>query len=190
MLFSIHNSLPEIFNIVKNELEKGPLDPIHPFRFVPLATHIHKEIELRYVVFRRLDEDLNFYFFTDSRSGKIAQLTVNPEIALLFYHDKKRVQVRVKGLAQIHHQDELTAHYWSKLSAESQKAYTAELYPGGFIDSPKLAYQWDNNIGEANFVVLKVKPISIEALQLNGLEHIRVYFFNDRGNWKMNWMSP
>jgi len=190
MLFSIHNTLPEIFNLVKNELEKGPVDPGHPFRFVSLATHVHKEIELRYVVFRRLDKNLNFYFFTDSRSGKVAQLKVNPEVALLFYHDQKRVQIRVKGFAKIHHQDELTANFWAELSSESQKAYTGEVSPGSIIASPELAYRWDNKIKESNFVVLKVEPTSIEALQLNGLEHIRVSFLNDQGDWKMNWISP
>jgi pyridoxamine 5'-phosphate oxidase len=190
MLFSIHNTLAEIFLQVKNELEKGASDPNHPFRFVSLATHLKREIELRYVVFRKLDKDLNFYFFTDSRSGKVTHLLNNSEIALLFYHQRERVQIRVKGFAKIHQQDDLTSRLWSELPGESQKSYNSELSPGSLIGSPEMAYQWKEEMDSAFFAVLKVEPVSIEALQLNGLEHIRISFLKKEEDWQMSWLAP
>lgn len=190
MLFSIHNTLAEIFHQVKNEFEKGASDPNHPFRFVSLATHLKREIELRYVVFRKLDRDLNFYFFTDARSGKVTHIMNNSEVALLFYHETERVQVRVKGFAKIHQQDDLASRFWSDLPDGSQKSYNSERSPGSLIGSPEMAYQWKEEMNSAFFAVLKVEPVSIEALQLNGLEHIRASFLKKEEDWQMSWLAP
>jgi pyridoxamine 5'-phosphate oxidase len=190
MLFSINNSLSEIFLIVKNELENGTTDPDHPFRFVSLATHREREIELRYVVFRKIDQDLNMFFFTDSRSEKVSHLKSNPELALLFYHDSERVQIRVKGFANIHHQDEVAARFWSEIPVNSRKAYNSERSPGSIIASPELAYQWNEEMDNAFFTVIKVEPMSVEVLQLNGLEHIRATFLKKEGDWQMGWLVP
>jgi len=190
MLFSIDNSLSEIFLQVKNELEKGTTVPNHPFRFASLATHMDREIELRYVVLRKMDMDLNLYFFTDSRSGKVSHLMGNPELALLFYHDTERVQIRVKGLAKIHHLDEVAAGFWSDIPANSRKAYNSERSPGRRIASPELAYQWNEEMDNVFFTVIKVEPKSVEVLQLNGLEHIRASFLKREGDWQMGWLVP
>jgi len=181
MLFSIDNSLSEIFLQVKNELEKGTTVPNHPFRFASLATHMGRDIELRYVVFRKMDMDLNLYFFTDSRSGKVSHLMSNPELALLFYHDTERVQIRVKGLAKIHHLDEVAARFWSHIPENTQKAYNSKCSPGSIIASPGFAFKWNSEMIDTFFTVIKVEPMSIEALQLNGLEHIRASFFKRKG---------
>jgi pyridoxamine 5'-phosphate oxidase len=190
MLFSNNNSLSEIFRIVKNELENGVTDPNHPFKFVSLATHREREIELRYVVFRKIDQDLNMFFFTDSRSEKISHLKSNPELALLFYHDSKRVQVRVKGFANIHHLDEVAARFWSEIPVNSQKGYNSERSPGSKIASPELAYQWNEEMDNAFFTVIRVEPRSVDVLQLNDMEHIRVSFLKKERDWQMDWLVP
>jgi pyridoxamine 5'-phosphate oxidase len=190
MVFSINNSLSEIFLNVKNELEKGVKDPNHPFRFVSLATHLDREIELRYVVFRKIDKDLNMYFFTDSRSEKVSHLKSNPELALLFYHDKERVQIRVKGIAKINHCNDVAARFWSDIPENSRKAYNSERSPGSIIASPELAYQWNEEMDDTFFTVIIVVPMRIEVLQLNGLGHIRASFLKGEGEWQMNWLVP
>ncbi|MFD2202336.1 pyridoxamine 5'-phosphate oxidase family protein [Shivajiella indica] len=182
--------MPEVFHNTKNELEKGVLDPIHPFKFFTVGTHFENEIDLRSVVLRSLDKNLNFYFFTDSRSGKVFHLRKNSEISLHFYHDIERVQVRVKGVAEIHQRDDLTTEFWSKIPEESKKSYNSISSPGSIISSPSLAYEWRKELDDAYFTVIKVEPLTIEVLQLNGVEHIRALFVKNDREWEMNWLAP
>jgi hypothetical protein len=53
-----------------------------------------------------------------------------------------------------------------------------------------LAYQWNEEMDNAFFTVIKVEPKSVEVLQLNGLEHIRASFLKREGDWQMGWLVP
>jgi len=195
MLISAKDSLENIFQTVKHELHRGALDPKHPFRFVSLATHSQSEIDLRYVVLRKLDKELNFYFFTDHRTTKVEQIKKEPPIALLLYHPGKRMQIRIKGHAEIHSQNELTKSFWPTVQGEAQKAYNSIIPPGGIIPDPKDAYEWTEDMSDTFFSVIKIIPCQIEALQLNGLTHIRALFkkteeVNGVDCWSSEWMVP
>lgn len=195
MLISAQDSLENIFQTVKHELHRGALDPKHPFRYVSLATHSQSEIDLRYVVLRKLDKELNFYFFSDHRTTKVEQIKNNPDIALLLYHPGKRIQVRIKGHAEIHSQNELSESFWSTVQGEAQKAYNSIIPPGGIIPYPKGAYEWAEDMNDTFFSVIKINPYQIEALQLNGLTHVRARYkktekMNDNDCWSSEWMAP
>jgi pyridoxamine 5'-phosphate oxidase len=190
MLFSAEDTLEDIFRIVKHELHRGALDPKHPFRFFSLASHTDSDIDVRYVVLRKLDEELNFYFFTDYRSTKRKQLKNKPDAALLFYHPGKRAQVRIKGKIEIHHQNDLSRTFWSTIQGDAQKAYNAITPPGEIISDPLSAYNWPTEMDDRFFCLIKVIPIHFEALQIHGLNHIRVVFQKKKDSWQMDWLAP
>jgi len=190
MLFSTEDTLEDIFRIVKHELQKGALDPTHPFRFFSLASQTESDVDLRYLVLRKFDEELNFYFFTDYRSTKVKHFKNKPNSALLFYHSGKRVQVRIKGQVEIHHQNELSRSFWSSIQGNAQKAYNSITPPGEIIPNPISAYDWPTEMDDRFFCLIKVTPIHIEALQIHGLSHIRVVFQKMKDNWDMNWLAP
>lgn len=77
MLFNSQNSLSEVWATLSHELHRGALDSKHPFRYVTLATRGEDAPEQRIVVLRKVDEALNFYFFTDSRTAKVTQIQEN-----------------------------------------------------------------------------------------------------------------
>lgn len=190
MLFSTEDSLENIFRTIKHELHRGALDPKHPFRFFSLASHTESDVDLRYVVLRKLDEELNFYFFTDYRSTKVKQFENKADSALLFYHPGKRVQVRIKGQVEIHNQNELSRSFWSSILGDSQKAYNSVTPPGEIIQNPISAFDWPTEMDDRFFCLIKVIPTHIEALQIHGLNHIRVVFQKTKDTWDMNWLAP
>lgn len=189
MLFTQENSLEEIFQSIKHELYRGALDPKHPFRFVTLANRSQNGVDARYLVLRSVDEDLNFYLFTDSRTSKVAQLTVFSDAVLLFYHPGRRLQVKITGNAEIRINDELTASFWSKVQGDARKAYNQILAPGTGIQDPKEAFAWNEVLSDSNFAIIKIKPEKIEALQLNGMEHLRIVMNSKEGNWDLSWIA-
>lgn len=187
MLFDIHTSLNEVFRRVKEELKDGALHTDHPFRFSPLATH---GSELRYVVLRKFSENFSFYFFTDSRSSKVGQLMTKPQASLLFYHPGKRVQVRVKGRAQVHHQDTIATSFWQDVQGEAKKAYSALTYPGHLIDHPSEAHAWPESMDDRFFSVVEVAAEKLDVLQLDGFAHLRVGFERKGSDWDLFWLAP
>jgi pyridoxine/pyridoxamine 5'-phosphate oxidase len=190
MLFSTEDSLEDIFSIVNHELQRGVLDPTHPFRFFSLATHTDSDIDVRYVVLRNLDDVMNLFFFTDYRSTKVKQFKNKPHVALLFYHPEKRVQVRIKGNIEIHHQNDLSRTFWATVQGDAQKGYNATIPPGEIISDPRTAHNWPAEMDDTFFCLIKVIPIHIEALQIHGLNHIRAVFQKKKDIWKMDWLAP
>lgn len=189
MLFS-ENELPtEIWKSLSHELHRGALDSKHPFRYVNLGTIGKTGPEIRTVVVRSISKNLEFFIFTDSRSEKVDELSVNPLASLHFYHPGKRVQIRMKAMTEIHHQDELSKAFWTKVQGESQKAYTSTMAPSTPISDPNEAFDWPEVMDDQFFTLLKFIPESIEALQLNGLRHLRI-LFTEKENWKGQWLVP
>jgi general stress protein 26 len=190
MLFHEQESLSEIFHSVRHELHRGALDHKHPFRYISLATQTAEELDLRYVVLREVDSDMNFYIFSDARTRKVLHANTNPKVAILFYHPKKRVQIRIKGEATVHQQDDISSAMWSKVQGESKRAYSPVVAPGSKIAHPEEAHQWPETMDDENFTVIKISPNYIDALQLNAQEHLRVEFCKNNDDWEMNWIAP
>lgn len=189
MLFTEKESPSEIWPTVVHELNRGALDPKHPFRYINLGTIGKTGPEIRTVVVRSISKNLEFYIFTDLRSEKIAELSVNPSATFHFYHPGKRVQVRVKAITEIHHQDEVSKGFWLKVQGEAQKAYTSNLAPSTPISDPNQAFDWIENGDDRFFTVLKFIPETVEVLQLNSLKHLRILFSKNE-NWEGQWLVP
>lgn len=191
MLINKGIDLKEVFSTVKHELHRGVLDNKHPFRFVVLGTLAETGPDARYVVLRMIDEQLNFFIYTDQRTGKAKSIEIEPRVSLLFYSPQKRVQVRVKGTAVLHHGNEEAQKHWNRVQGLAQKAYHSRLAPGSVLDRPEDAYAWSDQLDEPDyFSVIQVKPLELEVLQLDGLEHLRAKFTINDGIWDSSWLAP
>ncbi|MGY6741894.1 MAG: pyridoxamine 5'-phosphate oxidase family protein [Cecembia sp.] len=191
MLIEKGYSKQDVFSALKHELHRGALDKKHPFRFVVLSTSGGHGVDSRYVVLRSIDEALHFFIFTDSRSEKINELIAYPYASLLFYHPQKRVQIRVQANSIIHQQNETAKHRWKSVQGEARKAYQSILPPGHPIHEPGAAFSWNENLADFSFFsVIELIPTSIELLQLNGLEHLRIRFTYSDGDWTGQWLAP
>jgi hypothetical protein len=187
MLLTSSDAPSEIWQTVLHELNRGALDPKHPFRFPTLATAGTNFPQVRTVVLRQLTTNVEFLMYTDYRSAKVQDLLKIPRVSLLFYHPKKQVQVRVKALATIHVEDELAQEHWKLVSEKRQLEYKSGLSPGTRIENPELG--WETQEESAYFSVLKFSPLSIEALQLAKNGHLRIQFELASG-WQGNWLVP
>lgn len=190
MLFNSKQSLSEIWTILSHELHRGALDSKHPFRYLTLATLENNSPDQRTVVMRKVDETFNFYFFTDSRTAKVKQIQIHPNAEFLVYHPGKRTQIRVKGTIQIHHQNKLSQEMWKRVQGDAQKAYNSTRSPGSEINNSDLAHDWPEELDDRFFAVLQFIPERIEALQLNGLTHVRVSFSKKGLEWEGKWLVP
>ena len=189
MLFTEKESPSEIWKSLVHELHRGALDPKHPFRYINLGTIGKTGPEVRTVVIRSVAQDLDFVVFTDFRSEKVKELTANPIATLHFYHAGKRVQIRVKAKVEIHQQNQVSEAFWKKVQGEAKKAYTSTSAPGTPISNPEEGFDWPEVMDDRFFTVLKFIPETIEALQLNGLRHLRI-LFSKKENWEGQWLVP
>ncbi|MFC4870640.1 pyridoxamine 5'-phosphate oxidase family protein [Negadavirga shengliensis] len=190
MLFTSKDSLHHVFETVAAELRKGVTEDRHPFRLVSFASQSANGPDVRCVVLREVDEHLGLYIFTDSRSNKIGQLNKNEQVALLFYHPEKRTQIRIKGTVSLHHQDRPSKTFWATLDRPSQQGYHQIAAPGTTISKPEEAYEWDIHLADCHFMVIRVLPHEIWALQLDGHTHVRAKFVRQGETWTKTWMAP
>ena len=191
MLVHEQDSLEDIFKNVKHELRRGVLEKWHPFRFVPLATHFEDEIGMRYVVLRDVGQDLSCFIYTDTRTAKVRQISDNGLAVLLFYHPKKKVQIRLEGNPVIHYKNAVSSEHWENVPKFRKKEYGGVITPGARISEPEEAHHWPLTIGQNYFTVLEIKPFKIEVLQLDGVEHRRALFeLNEANEWDKQWIAP
>lgn len=190
MFFDKNNKLSEIFNFIFSALNLAARNPEHPFRIMSLATTKQQVPRIRYVVLRGMNSSGYLYFFTDFRTQKTEHIQANPEVALLFYDPKERVQLRIQGTALIHRNNSLAEEYWKTVPGDAKKAYNPLVPAGTVISHPQEAYAWPEDLKNTNFAVVEVIPSEMDILQLDGLNHIRANFLRKGGNWKMDWVAP
>ena len=184
-------SLEEAWEKVLKEVSEAASGARHPFRYVMLAT-VDKtnSPRQRTVVLRDFADDSEFTVFTDCRSEKVDQIAQNGAVSLLFYHDEKKLQLRVAGTARILKIGEEVDRRWQDGASENPEPYTSVIPPGATIENPEKAYRWDLE-GTPNFCILKIRAASMEFLQLDGVKHIRgEKKMNPGGEDRVKWIAP
>ncbi|MCO6477651.1 MAG: pyridoxamine 5'-phosphate oxidase family protein [Phaeodactylibacter sp.] len=177
----------ELFELAKAELLRSNADHRHTFRYFSLATFgLYPEV--RTVVAREVSQGLSVLFFTDSRTPKVAQIRENPRVSALFYHPKKKLQVRMKGWAELI--DEENDEYGPLLerikNSDALKDYTALQAPGSKVmDTLDVIY------GEGiHFMAVRITPQQMDVLQLGRNQHQRRGYTLEDGEWKEAILIP
>ena len=62
-------------------------------------------------------------FHTHFGSPKIKQIESNPNVAWTFYHPQENFQARIRGVAEIHTDDELADEQWDATRLFSRRCY-------------------------------------------------------------------
>ena len=183
-------SLVEAWNRVIEQVCKAVEEGGHPFRYVTLAT-VDKtnSPQQRTVVLRDFSDKSEFAIYTDSRSDKVNEMMENDSVSLLFYDNKKKLQLRVSGTASIIKAGEEYKRNWEKRGSKSPHSYTSVIPPGTEIESPEKAFDWHLE-GTQNFCLIKIKAKRMEFLLLDGVEHIRAAKIIGEGVEKNRWIAP
>lgn len=180
---------------IMQELRKGSADSRHPFRYVSLASFDTEKQEpnIRMLVLREVGPAGTVTLYSDSRTNKVKEIQAHQNSALLFWHDRHKVQVTMKTRTVLHHQNDKALDYWNKdVHGPAQKAYTPLVAPGSEINKPSEAYRWPDSYTNDHFCVLQCEPFELEILQLAGKEHLRLRFKRKikEGDWQGGWIAP
>ena len=110
----------KVLEIEYNELQKAIKDGKHEYHCFYLATIDKKEPKIRTVVLRALNKNKNtLSFHTDLRSDKVKEIQSNRNVSALFYDKKRRIQIRIRGNAQLDENSNRLKKIWSSMRPES-----------------------------------------------------------------------
>jgi 3-hydroxyisobutyrate dehydrogenase len=192
----------EILKKIWKHLDLGVIDRHHPFHQGVFATISDNKPQLRTVILRRFwrKNPRGLAFHAHIGSPKIAEIEANPNISWLFYHPEKRFQVRVKGVATIHGNDELADEQWEATELFSRRCYigvapsqpsekpTSGL-PENLID--RKPTKEESEQGRKNFAVISSTIDSIDCMELEVKGHRRSLFvWNENGELETKWLTP
>jgi pyridoxamine 5'-phosphate oxidase len=152
------------------------------------------------VVLREASRDNNsLVFYTDLRSQKVDEIKQDNRITIIKYNEEGRVQVILRGTADVYHQNAITQHYWNKDGYKGRRSYLAKPAPSSVINEPKDGLEYLNGKefnetdmeGYENFTVVKVQILALEFLKLNREGNRRVSFnLNSNNKWQGQWLVP
>ena len=174
-------------------------DPLHN----PVVANVGaKGINQRTVVLRKVDtEKKQLSFHTDTRSGKWQELQIDPAVSWLFYNPAGRMQIRLGGVASLHHDDNIANTAWQNSTMSSRKIYLGENGPSSIAESPvsglPAAFESANptaaesEAGRKNFGIVTTQINWMEWLWLNSKGHRRASFTYDSDNrFDATWLVP
>jgi len=196
---NINYSLRDLEIDTWNRLVNGAVKSRDPFHTPCVATHSGNDISLRTVVLRKaVPESKELRFHTDTRSKKWQELNTNTSISALFYDAADRIQIRVKGRAELQLNNEITAAAWQKTSLSRRRCYLTNFDPSSFTDHPTSGLPEqieqenfnleESEMGYKNFGIVSIQVQNIDWLWLHHAGHRRAYFDYVTGSF--NWMIP
>jgi len=177
----------KLLDSAKSELLRANADRRHPFRTFYLAT-LGKFPEVRTVVKRQSLPDLTTIFYTDSRSPKCLQIKQQSHVSALFYHPRKKLQIRIRGEAiLIDAQHPEHASFVQKISqSPSLKDYTTLKPPGSSLTKQEAVFHGKDIF----FTVVRIKPLEIDILQLGDPKHERALYSPTDTGWSEQALVP
>jgi len=187
----------EAFNL----LTRGARDRRSAFHTPVLVTNgLDGYPAARTVVLREFDvQHRSFIIHTDVRSAKTVELKADERAVVVFYDAQKKIQIRVKGRCQIHHQDDVSRSAWQRLAAISRRCYLGQP-PGTATDRPSSGLPanfatrapTDEEAAEGldNFVVLSVRMFELDWLFLAAAGHRRARITWEPGGEAATWLHP
>ncbi|MGY6562858.1 MAG: pyridoxamine 5'-phosphate oxidase family protein [Luteibaculaceae bacterium] len=190
MLLSPSDSLTEMHEKVQLEFVKALNSKKHPFRYLVFGTALNQAPDLRYVVLRHLTQDKKLVIFTDVRSKKIEAIRENNQVSLLFYHPRKKLQVKVLGSAEIITQGPYFEYSKQKVQGDAYKAYSTDIAPSTSIKNWEEGHRFSPENKLNYFCVITVEPTAFDVLQLDRDNHIRYSATKKRADFELGYLVP
>ena len=136
---TFYNDLDLTFNEIIGLLKRGVKDRKSCFHYTTLSTVDEKyNPRSRTVILRNFFEKkflINIH--SDSRANKVKEIEINSNVSLIFYDDKKKIQIRIKGNAKV---KKAYKQSWDNLSNWSKRCYLTEKKPGTYEDKPSSGF--------------------------------------------------
>lgn len=199
--FSLSTELQTVLLDIWKLLEKGAKSFNDPYHWPALGTNNEQGCNLRTVILREADpKSRSLICYSDLRAGKINEIQSHKEVVWLFYHPKKKIQLKIAGPATLHTDDKIAEEYWEKTSAVSRLNFCTIESPGTPIDSPsnglpdlllnKIPSLFNTQKGRQNFAAIICQIKSIDWLALSAKGNKRARFLWEDDSVQATWLVP
>jgi len=189
------NSLETMLEQAFLSISNGVNDSKSYFHNPTICTFEGQDISARTVVLREFSEkDRILRFHTDQRSPKISQIKENSNATVHAYDQEEKIQIRLKGSIEIHHQNSVTKNAWENTREMSKECYSVKDSPSKEIENPD-EFDIDKNQinrekGYENFAVNLFTFKYLEILYLKRSGHRRAVFEWENNQIKKSWLIP
>jgi pyridoxamine 5'-phosphate oxidase len=192
----------EILKKIYKHLDLGVLEREHPFHTPVFATVCDGAANARVVVLRRFwrKNPRALAFHTHAGAPKVSEIRSNRNVAFAFYHPQEKLQIRIKGAAEVQTAGELHAEQWQATGYFSRRAYAGDA-PTFISEKPTNGLPEDlsdrkptpeeSEAGFKNFAVVYSTIEEIDCLELDVKGNRRSLFrWTDAGELETRWLTP
>ena len=195
------DTLEGILHDIWAMLERGVNSSHDPFHWPVLGTVGKNGSSLRTVILRQfILPDRILVCHTDSRAAKACEIRNSDKVSWLFYHPKKKVQLRVSGRATLHTDDQFAEVQWAHTRITSRLNYCTIESPGTPIDKPgsglpdfllnRIPTLLESEKGRKNFMSIACRIDMMDWLILRLTGNQRARFVWDKDTLISNWIVP
>jgi hypothetical protein len=198
----MHKNHAAILEQIWALLWRGVNQASDPFHTPVLGTVSMEGCHLRTVVLREVElAERLLLCHTDARSPKFHEIQKTPEVSWLFYHPREKLQLRIKGLATLHTDDEMADRQWRTSKLSSRRCYCAVTAPGTAQHEPSSGLpeklvkrppseEESEQLGRQHFAVIVCQVMTIDWLYLQARGHQRVQFSWQENHFHATWVTP
>ncbi|MGB3469569.1 MAG: pyridoxamine 5'-phosphate oxidase family protein [Erythrobacter sp.] len=192
------DNLDDVRTDLTNRLIRAARDRKSPMHTPAVVT---SDVDARTMVLREFDASAwTLRFHTDTRAPKVAPIEADPRVAVLFYDKGAKIQIRVRGTAEILRDAPMTQTAWDNGSNFARRCYMGD-GPGAASDIPTSGLPpelegvepSDEQLIPArdNFAVMLITLSELDWLYLAHTGHVRTRFtLSDGGEWQGGWVAP
>lgn len=191
------DTLEDVRRDLVGRLARAAKDRKSPMHVPAVVT---SDVDARGMVLREFDSQAwTLRFHTDTRAPKVAAIEADPRAAVLFYDKSAKIQIRVRGTAQVLRDAPVTQAAWDNGSNFARRCYMGD-GPGTLSDAPTSGLPpelegvepSDEQLApaRANFAVLIIELAQLDWLYLAHTGHVRAQFLRQAGEWSGRWVSP
>jgi pyridoxamine 5'-phosphate oxidase len=163
-----------------------------------LATSANNAPDVRTVILRKVDIlQRKIRIHSDVRSSKIIAIQNNTQVSAVLYDHSNRLQIRLCGIASVHHTCSVANEAWANSQLSSQLHYsniepsgTPILEPQQLLINDKNPSQETLHFCRNNFCVINIEVQSADIMQLHYTNNRRMMaLYENEQEPEMTWIS-
>ncbi|MGD9301345.1 MAG: pyridoxamine 5'-phosphate oxidase family protein [Desulfobacterales bacterium] len=195
------DTLDGVLKEIWKMLDRGAANYHDPFHWPVLGTTGKEGPQMRCVIFREFSlPDRILVCHTDARAAKVREISEDLNVSWLFYHPKRKVQLRISGHATLHVDDHFADRQWAATKLSSRLNYCATAPPGTPLESPssglpefllnKVPNLFETEKGRQHFAAISCRIDAIDWVVLRVLGNRRARFEWDEAGLNARWLIP
>ena len=179
----------EIRQRIWTELQRATQDRHHEWRTPVLATVSPDGLpQARSVVLRQADAKLgSLQIYTDGRSPKVAEISAQPALMLVFWSKRLNWQLRVQAKALVEHTGSAVDAVWARVSQSPAVGdYLSASAPGDSLPASDAATAGKLEGQQSHHLSIVTAQVqAIDWLELSRDGHRRAVFQADAWEWRV-----